>query len=64
MSVESPTLAPPVAQELVEVDAFTGGIIGPSLRMRGPVKDGGTIVASTAPGCWGADDHADIPGRP
>lgn len=53
MSVESPSLAPPVAQELVEVDAFTGGIIGPSLRMRGPVKDGGIIVASTAPGCWG-----------
>ena len=53
MSVE--TLSPKVSAPLdvVEVGAFTGGIIGPSLKMLGPLKDGGTIVAQTAPGCWG-----------
>lgn len=37
----------------VIVNSFTGGLVGPSLPMLGPVADGGTIVASTAPGCWG-----------
>jgi len=27
--------------------------VGPSLVMLGPIEDGGTIVAETAPGCWG-----------
>lgn len=53
MLVESPTLLSVEAQDIVEVDAFTGGIVGPSQQMLGPVKDGGTIVANTAPGCWG-----------
>lgn len=37
----------------VEVSQYTGGLVGPSLPMLGPVADGGTIVAATAPGCWG-----------
>jgi acetamidase/formamidase len=37
----------------VFVDRFCDGIIGPSSAMLGPVRDGGHIVANTAPGCWG-----------
>jgi len=37
----------------IKVDTFTGGIIGPSLTMLGPIEDGGIIEAETAPGCWG-----------
>ena len=35
------------------VDVFTNGIIGPDVRMLGPVVDGGRITFLTAPGCWG-----------
>ena len=35
------------------VNTFTGGLVGPSIPMIGPVADGGTIIAETAPGCWG-----------
>jgi formamidase len=37
----------------VFVDRFCDGIIGPSAETLGPVRDGGHIVANTAPGCWG-----------
>ena len=40
-------------QKVVRVATFTGGLVGPSIPMLGPVADGGTIVAETAPGCWG-----------
>jgi len=40
-------------QKVVQVNTFTGGLIGPSIPMLGPVEDGGTIMAETAPGCWG-----------
>jgi formamidase len=40
-------------QQTVRVSTFTGGLVGPSLAQLGPVADGGTIVAETAPGCWG-----------
>jgi formamidase len=40
-------------QETIRVATFTGGLVGPSIPMLGPVADGGTIVAETAPGCWG-----------
>ena len=40
-------------QDTVRVTTFTGGLVGPSIEMLGPVADGGTIVAETAPGCWG-----------
>jgi formamidase len=42
-----------VAQDVIHVDTFTAGLIGPSVPMLGPVKNGGTIVTGTAPGCWG-----------
>src|SRR3954462_751488 len=42
-----------LAAETVFVDRFCDGIIGPSTETLGPVRDGGTIVANTAPGCWG-----------
>ena len=35
------------------VDVFTNGIIGPNVKMLGPVADGGRITFLTAPGCWG-----------
>ena len=37
----------------VFVNSFTDGLLDPSRPMLGPVRDGGTIVANTAPGCWG-----------
>jgi formamidase len=39
--------------ETVFVNEFTDGLLDPALAMLGPVKDGGHIVANTAPGCWG-----------
>jgi formamidase len=41
------------AQKSIRVATFTAGLVGPSIPMVGPVADGGTIVAETAPGCWG-----------
>lgn len=39
--------------ETVYVDTFVDGILDPNKPMLGPVRDGGHIVANTAPGCWG-----------
>ena len=39
------------AEETVYVDRFCDGIIGPSAEVLGTVRDGGHIVANTAPGC-------------
>jgi formamidase len=41
------------AHETVFVESFTNGILDPGQPMLGPVRDGGHIVANTAPGCWG-----------
>lgn len=41
------------AHETVYVDQFVDGILDPDRPMLGPVRDGGHIVANTAPGCWG-----------
>ena len=41
------------AKQTVFVNEFTNGILDPSNEMLGPLKDGGHIVANTAPGCWG-----------
>ncbi len=41
------------ARKVVHCDTFTDGIVGPSMKMLGPVQNGGTIVYSTAPACWG-----------
>jgi len=42
-----------VAFQTVFVNQFTNGILDPTKPMLGPVRDGGHIVANTAPGCWG-----------
>jgi formamidase len=39
--------------ETVFVDQFTDGLLDPARPMLGPVRDGGHIIANTAPGCWG-----------
>lgn len=42
-----------MSKQTVFVNQFTDGILDPNKEMLGPVKDGGTIIANTAPGCWG-----------
>ena len=39
--------------ETLFVNSFIDGVLDPAKDMLGPVKDGGQIVANTAPGCWG-----------
>lgn len=39
--------------QTVYVDKFTDGLLDPKKPFLGPVKDGGHIIANTAPGCWG-----------
>jgi formamidase len=41
------------SENTVFVSTFTDGILDPEKQMLGPVGDGGTIIANTAPGCWG-----------
>lgn len=41
------------AAETLFVNEFTDGVLNPHAPMLGPLKDGGTIIANTAPGCWG-----------
>jgi acetamidase/formamidase len=41
------------AAETVFVDKFTDGVLDPKKAFLGPVRDGGHIIANTAPGCWG-----------
>ena len=43
----------PSGCETVFVNEFTDGLLDPARPMLGPVRDGGHIVANTAPGCWG-----------
>ena len=50
--MSSPT-ANQAAVEKLTVDTYTDGVLDPAKPMLGPVQDGGTIVAHTAPGCWG-----------
>ncbi|MCC6169080.1 MAG: acetamidase/formamidase family protein [Caldilineaceae bacterium] len=58
--IRSPQLGKSAAQtdgfaghETVFVNEYTNGILDPNQPMLGPVRDGGHIVANTAPGCWG-----------
>lgn len=39
--------------ERVDVRTYTRGLLGPSQKMLGPVRDGGRIATDTPPGCWG-----------
>ncbi|MBV2143263.1 acetamidase/formamidase family protein [Falsochrobactrum sp. TDYN1] len=41
------------AKRSVVVDGFTNSVLDPNLPMLGPLQNGGTIIANTAPGCWG-----------
>ena len=41
------------ARRSVVVDSFTNSVLDPDGPMLGPVENGGTIIANTAPGCWG-----------
>ena len=41
------------ARRSVVVQGFTNSILDPDAPMVGAVEDGGTIIANTAPGCWG-----------
>lgn len=41
------------ARRSVVVDEYTNSLLDPGEPMLGPVEDGGTIIANTAPGCWG-----------
>lgn len=43
----------PAARRSVVVQGFTNSVLDPDAPMLGPVEDGGTIIANTAPGCWG-----------
>ena len=45
--------AKPVARRSVVVQGFTNSVLDPSAPMLEVVEDGGTIIANTAPGCWG-----------
>ena len=40
-------------RQTVFVNELTNGLLDPAVPMLGPVADGGTIIANTAPGCWG-----------
>ncbi len=50
--------------ETVYVNEYIDGILDPGKPMLGPVRDGGHIVANTAPGCWGPMITPEIPRRP
>ena len=41
------------ARRSIVVGSFTNSVLDPDAPMLGPVEDGGTIIANTAPGCWG-----------
>jgi hypothetical protein len=42
-----------IQQRSIVVGSFTNSVLDPDAPMLGPVEDGGTIIANTAPGCWG-----------
>ncbi|MBV7336247.1 acetamidase/formamidase family protein [Chloroflexi bacterium TSY] len=57
-TVEAATAAPTTTNgfaghETVYVNQYVDGILDPAKPMLGPVRDGGHIIANTAPGCWG-----------
>ena len=44
---------PEKAVDTLLVNRYVNGVLDPEKEMLGPVKDGGHIIAHTAPGCWG-----------
>ena len=53
VEIESEQPVKPAPIETLFVNEFTDGVLDPNNIMLGPLKDGGTIIANTAPGCWG-----------
>jgi formamidase len=53
MAVEEAAVRTREVRQTVFVDTFTDGLLGPDVRMLGPVADGGHIVWNSTPGCWG-----------
>jgi len=43
----------PIHRRSVAIETFTNSLHDPNAPMLGPVETGGTIIASTAPSCWG-----------
>lgn len=41
------------ARRSIVIDTFTNSVLDPQAPMLGPVENGATIIANTAPGCWG-----------
>ncbi len=52
MNDDADKLAGALAVDVVHVDQYTNGLVGPSLGMLGPLRCGGYIVTQTPPGCW------------
>lgn len=44
---------PMKAMRSIVVNEYTNSLLDPDAPMLGPVQNGGTIIANTAPGCWG-----------
>ena len=42
-----------ISVETLLVNQYVDGVLDPNKEMLGPIKDGGHIIAHTAPGCWG-----------
>lgn len=52
-TTEVENIVQPQVFETLFVNEFIDGILDPHKEMLGPLKDGGTIIANTTPGCWG-----------
>lgn len=52
-TTEVENIVQPQVFETLFVNEFIDGILDPYKEMLGPLKDGGTIIANTTPGCWG-----------
>src|SRR5918911_5562091 len=53
MAIEPAEVGVGHVHRTVFVDTFTDGLLGPDVAMAGPVCDGGHVVWSSTPGCWG-----------
>lgn len=51
--MNKPGIASTAPRRSVIVDRYTNAVLDPDAPMMGPVENGGTIIANTAPGCWG-----------
>lgn len=51
MAITTSTTTTP--RRSIVVHSFTNSVLDPAEKMLGPVENGGTIIANTAPGCWG-----------